>query len=47
MATRKMTKEEVIAIVEKHEMWLTGDERGERADFTDVIFVMLILQRPT
>lgn len=39
MMTRKeMAKEEVIAIVEKHEMWLTGDEKGERADFTDVIF---------
>lgn len=39
MMTRKeMTKEEVIAIVEKHEMWITGDKRGERADFTDVIF---------
>ena len=31
MMTRKeMKREEVIAIVEKHEMWLTGDERGER-----------------
>ena len=38
MMTRKMTKEEVITTVEKHEMWLTGDEKGERANFTDVIF---------
>lgn len=36
MNWKKLSEEEFIQIVEKHEKWLQGEKDGERAEFSQV-----------